>query len=52
LQATAAEWLVFWRGIHDERCEADGTRVGMPSDETPQRGIYRRYRELMAEGAA
>ena len=48
LQATGAEWLVLLRGIHDERTEPDGTRRGMPSDETPQRGIYRRYRELMA----
>lgn len=50
LQASAAEWLVLLRGIHEETTEPDGTRRGMPSDETPQRGIYRRYRELM--GAA
>jgi phenylpropionate dioxygenase-like ring-hydroxylating dioxygenase large terminal subunit len=52
LRAEAAEWLVFWRGIHDERSQPDGTRIGMPSDETPQRGIYRRYRQLMSEEPA
>lgn len=48
LQVSAVEWLVLLRGIHDEQTLPDGSRRGMPSDETPQRGIYRRYRELMA----
>ena len=48
LQASGAPWLVLLRGMHDERIDAHGARIGAPSDETPQRGIYRRYRELMS----
>jgi len=47
LNAGGVPWLLLLRGIHDERIESDGSRVGAPSDETTQRGIYRRYRELM-----
>lgn len=53
LAASGVPWLMLARGLHDERIAADGSRIGAPSDETPQRGIYRRYRALMrAEDAA
>ena len=47
LNAHAVPWFILKRGEHDERIEPDGSRLGSGSDETPQRGIYRRYRELM-----
>ncbi|MFN2459597.1 MAG: aromatic ring-hydroxylating dioxygenase subunit alpha [Candidatus Velthaea sp.] len=51
LAAASVPWLVLYRGIHDEQTLPDGSRRGKPSDETPQRGMYRRYRELMNASA-
>jgi phenylpropionate dioxygenase-like ring-hydroxylating dioxygenase large terminal subunit len=42
------EWLVLSRGMHRERRDADGFLVGAATDEVPQRGIWRHYKELMA----
>ena len=41
------EWLVIARGTHRERRDEDGFLIGDATDEVPQRGIWRHYRELM-----
>ena len=49
LAVTAAEWVLFSRGIHRERHEG-GEIVGDITDEVPQRGIYRAWQRLMRHG--
>jgi hypothetical protein len=44
------EWVLLKRGMHDEQRADDGTRVGGLKDETTQRGFWRHYKKLMAEG--
>lgn len=41
------EWLVLRRGLHRERHDDRGYLVGDATDEVPQRGIWRHYRQLM-----
>jgi benzoate/toluate 1,2-dioxygenase subunit alpha len=41
-------WLLLSRGLQDEKELEGGVRRGMPSDETPQRGLFRAWRQLMA----
>jgi fatty-acyl-CoA synthase len=41
------EWLMLSRGLQRERRDADGFLVGAATDEVPQRGIWRHYKELM-----
>ncbi|MFG1372363.1 aromatic ring-hydroxylating dioxygenase subunit alpha [Xanthobacter oligotrophicus] len=43
------EWLVLSRGLHRERFDDNGFRVAHSTDETPQRGIWRHYLNLMTE---
>jgi benzoate/toluate 1,2-dioxygenase alpha subunit len=43
-------WLLLSRGLHDEQRLPGGGYRGMPSDETPQRGLYREWKRLMQEG--
>jgi hypothetical protein len=40
-------WLILSRGMHRERRELDGTRVGHVTDEVTQRGIWREWKRLM-----
>jgi phenylpropionate dioxygenase-like ring-hydroxylating dioxygenase large terminal subunit len=40
-------WLLLSRGMHRERREPDGTRVGHVTDEVTQRGIWREWRRVM-----
>jgi hypothetical protein len=40
-------WLILSRGMHRERREPDGTRVGHVTDEVTQRGIWREWKRLM-----
>ena len=47
LDAHAVPWFILKRGLGDEHVEHDGSIRGSGSDETPQRGIYRHYRDLM-----
>jgi phenylpropionate dioxygenase-like ring-hydroxylating dioxygenase large terminal subunit len=47
LAAAQAPWLELSRGRERETLGEDARRVGQISDETPQRGQYRRWRELM-----
>jgi fatty-acyl-CoA synthase len=41
------EWLVLRRGLHRERRDDRGLLVGDATDEVPQRGIWRHYKEVM-----
>jgi fatty-acyl-CoA synthase len=41
------EWVQLTRGMHRERTDDHGFRVGHVTDEVPQRGIWRHYRALM-----
>lgn len=52
LDATSDGWLRLDRGSRRERSGPDGRRTGHITDETPQRGQYARYRELMSAGEA
>jgi fatty-acyl-CoA synthase len=47
VQARDPEWLVLLRGLHRERRDEDGLLIGDATDEVPQRGFWRHYRELM-----
>jgi phenylpropionate dioxygenase-like ring-hydroxylating dioxygenase large terminal subunit len=47
VQALQPEWLMLKRGMHRERFDDEGFLVGDATDETPQRAIWRHYRELM-----
>jgi len=40
-------WLILSRGMHRERREPDGTRIGHVTDEVTQRGIWREWKRLM-----
>jgi phenylpropionate dioxygenase-like ring-hydroxylating dioxygenase large terminal subunit len=40
-------WLILSRGLHRERRDADGTRVGHVTDEVTQRGIFREWKRVM-----
>jgi hypothetical protein len=44
--ALRPEWLVLKRGVHRERCDADGYLIGNMTED-PRRGVWRHYRELM-----
>jgi phenylpropionate dioxygenase-like ring-hydroxylating dioxygenase large terminal subunit len=46
--ALMPEWLQLKRGLHRERRD-NGYMVGDVTDEVPQRGIWRHYREVMDE---
>lgn len=41
------EWVTLSRGLHRERRDENGFRIGHSTDETPQRGIWRHYNHLM-----
>jgi len=47
--ASNPEWLYLGRGLHRERTDENGYRVGDATDETPSRGIWRHYAALMRE---
>lgn len=51
VQALSPEWLQIKRGTHRERRDEDGFLIGDATDEVPQRGIWRHYRELMEAGS-
>lgn len=48
----ADPWMIMTRGFKTEETMANGARRGLPTDETPQRGLYREYLRLMSEGDA
>ena len=47
LQCGQDPWLLFQRGRHRERQDADGTIVGQVTDEVSQRAMWRRWKSLM-----
>ncbi|MTD44674.1 Rieske 2Fe-2S domain-containing protein [Conexibacter sp. W3-3-2] len=49
VQARSPEWLQIKRGTHRERRDENGFLIGDATDEVPQRGIWRHYRELMED---
>lgn len=48
LRATSMEWLCYDRGLDQETPLGDVGRESHVSDETAQRGVWRRWAELMA----
>jgi hypothetical protein len=46
--ALQPEWLQLKRGLHRERRD-NGYTVADVTDEVPQRGIWRHYRQVMDE---
>jgi phenylpropionate dioxygenase-like ring-hydroxylating dioxygenase large terminal subunit len=49
---TQGSWIDLSRGLERERVDpASGDRVGHVTDETTNRGFWRRYRELMTSGS-
>jgi fatty-acyl-CoA synthase len=51
VRARTPEWLQLKRGLHRERRDEDGHRIGDATDEVPQRAIWQHYRSLMAPAA-
>lgn len=49
LRVTSAEWVLFLRGLHREWVQGDEV-IGDVTDEVPQRGMYREWKRLMAQG--
>jgi phenylpropionate dioxygenase-like ring-hydroxylating dioxygenase large terminal subunit len=47
VHAVHPEWLILKRGTHRERTDDNGFLIGDATDEVPQRGVWRHYRELM-----
>ncbi len=47
VQSQNPEWLFLGRGQHRERTDEHGFLIGDVTDETPSRGIWRHYRDLM-----
>jgi fatty-acyl-CoA synthase len=41
------EWLDLRRGLHRERTDERGLKVGTVTDETAMRGFWAHYRSLM-----
>jgi phenylpropionate dioxygenase-like ring-hydroxylating dioxygenase large terminal subunit len=50
VHALRPEWLTLKRGVHRERRDENGFLIGDATDEVPQRGVWRHYRELMEAG--
>lgn len=51
LKAGGISWVTLSRGLDKEEVKPSGERVGVYSDETPQRAFWRRWRALMAQAA-
>ncbi|MCW2996862.1 MAG: acyl-CoA ligase [Solirubrobacterales bacterium] len=51
LEAQAPEWLELSRGLHREETEPGGMRSSNITDETTQRAIWSRYRELLTSAS-
>ena len=49
MQALQPEWNDLSRGLARERVETADVRIGHSTDETPQRAIYRAWKNQMAE---
>jgi len=51
LKASAPRYTLISRGVHRERRDEGGYRVGDITDDLPSRGIWRHYRALMERAA-
>lgn len=49
LQADVDPWVYLARGMHREKTDHDGSLIGMPSDETTQRGQFKAWKKMMRE---
>ncbi|WP_372718999.1 Rieske 2Fe-2S domain-containing protein [Immundisolibacter sp.] len=49
LGATVEPWVYLARGLERERQDTDGSIIGMPGDETTQRGQLREWKRMMSE---
>ena len=47
-ESLAPGWLDLSRGENRERLDEDGMKIGDMSDETPNRGFWQHYKELMS----
>jgi fatty-acyl-CoA synthase len=52
LAALSPEWVELRRGVHREHPDGNGALASSVTDETTQRGIWRRYRQLMTADPA
>ena len=50
VQVRQPEWLILKRGLHRERLDDAGHRIGDATDEVPMRAIWAHYRKLMDAG--
>jgi phenylpropionate dioxygenase-like ring-hydroxylating dioxygenase large terminal subunit len=48
LKAKGFNWITLTRGLGQEEIHPDGERVGVYSDETPQRAFWRKWSTLMS----
>lgn len=48
LKAGGFDWITLSRGLDKEERKPDGERVGVYSDETPQRAFWRKWQTLMS----
>lgn len=51
LNSEVFDWITLSRGLDKEEVKADGERVGVYSDETPQRAFWRKWRSMMTSKA-
>lgn len=51
LKALGFDWITLSRGLDKEEVKADGERVGVYSDEVPQRAFWRKWRSMMSSEA-
>ncbi|HLU73487.1 MAG TPA: aromatic ring-hydroxylating dioxygenase subunit alpha [Nonomuraea sp.] len=49
VEARRPEWLDIRRGVHRERIDENGFKVGAANDETGMRGFWSHYRTLMEQ---
>jgi phenylpropionate dioxygenase-like ring-hydroxylating dioxygenase large terminal subunit len=47
LKAGGADWITLSRGLEKEEVKPSGERVGVYSDETPQRAFWRQWKSMM-----
>ncbi|WP_052665752.1 aromatic ring-hydroxylating oxygenase subunit alpha [Nitriliruptor alkaliphilus] len=52
LEVRRPEWLEVRRGLHRERRDERGHRIGTATDETGMRGFWRHYHGLMTEAGS
>ncbi|KRB87444.1 aromatic ring-hydroxylating oxygenase subunit alpha [Noviherbaspirillum sp. Root189] len=51
LKTEVVEWITLSRGLGKEEIKPDGERVGVYSDEAPQRAFWRKWRDLMTSAS-